>query len=855
MTARIDGHAYGHSRIYQQAEGTQLHVERAYFGSRGELLPWLADVSSWPLVRECDPLHLGVHRARVARGNAVPGYIERDVDSEISSHLSNATRQGGLVLIIGDSTAGKSRAAYEAMQRCIPDYRIFAPDNGSDLRSGLVSLFAATELCVLWLDDFERYLGVDGLAPSILAQLRMRKLIVVATIRTERYRRLVKSFSLDEEGNSEHRSLIAATEHVLNQATPVFLSRRWTQAEIVRAAESDDERVVDALEHTNIYGIAEYLAAGPKLYDEWRHAWEPGANPRGAALVAAAVDCTRVGLTDPVPIRLLEEMHETYLDEAGGVLLRPEALPAATEWAQRRRYGVTSLLLPGKSPDSYRVFDYLPDAYIRSTTVRPVPDSSWSLVIDSSREDQKKLFSIAIAAENEQRTPIAESLWRTLAESGNGAAAENLGRMLWTAGRQEESIQWLEVAAGANNLEATFRLGWIYEGRKDAANAERWFTQASEAGHTHSMLHLAQLLERAGRLQEAEPWIRGAARENEDQAAATLGRILAHSGRLDEAKLILARAGEEGDGDALVSLGVILDELGQSDAAEEAWLRAADLGSEFGSGNLAMLYSRQNRLEEAETWYRRALEQGLPDAARRLGLFLLRQNRKAEGERYLLQAADKDDSWAYLQLGIFYFNSGRNEEAERWLRKATEADVEESFVVLAATLERAGRDDEAETYYREASKRGDRTASLDLGSRLRIAGRLEEAEGFLRLAAESNSTVAACELGRVLYGMGRVQEAEEALLLAVRNGHTHASCTLAELLLYEGRLSEAEEAWKVAFADGDHPHAAERLVDYYMTVDAPSEAALWLRRARGVNRKKAGKAHSRTKKKNRRRGK
>jgi hypothetical protein len=72
------------------------------------------------------------------------------------------------------------------------------------------------------------------------------------------------------------------------------------------------------------FGVAEYLAAGPQLLAEWRDAWSPGQHPRGAALVAAAVDARRAGLHTPVAEALLRRLHEHYLTERGGSTLRPE---------------------------------------------------------------------------------------------------------------------------------------------------------------------------------------------------------------------------------------------------------------------------------------------------------------------------------------------------------------------------------------------------------------------------------------------------------------------------------------------------------------------------------------------------
>ena len=74
-----------------------------------------------PKVRQlCDPITLGVHPSSRLTGFAspagepvrerVPAYIPRDIDNELRNQLANSS----FVIVVGDSSAGKSRAAFEA---------------------------------------------------------------------------------------------------------------------------------------------------------------------------------------------------------------------------------------------------------------------------------------------------------------------------------------------------------------------------------------------------------------------------------------------------------------------------------------------------------------------------------------------------------------------------------------------------------------------------------------------------------------------------------------------------------------------------------------------------------------------
>jgi hypothetical protein len=265
--------ASGRGRIYQQGSGQQFNVEQAYFGVRDMMLPWLLDTQALPLARELDPLEMGVHRAPLEQGNAVPPYVTRDIDQELDKQLMTAARQGGFVLLIGDSTAGKSRTAYEGLLRSLPDHRVLVPDGRTELRMSIIGLVSSSEKCIVWLDDIERYLGADGLTSGILAQLRAARIVLVATLRAEQYRRLISFEGEAGSRDREHQHQINAIEHLLNQVEPLVLQRRWSALEVERTKQVHDPRLQDALNHSDMYGIAEYLAAGPTLMREWRLAW------------------------------------------------------------------------------------------------------------------------------------------------------------------------------------------------------------------------------------------------------------------------------------------------------------------------------------------------------------------------------------------------------------------------------------------------------------------------------------------------------------------------------------------------------------------------------------------------------
>lgn len=353
-----------------------------------------------PRVRDItDPVVLGVHPAEAAADSShqaspssLTPYIPRDVDEELRS----AVRRERLVVIVGESTAGKSRAAFEAIRSQAPDHLLAVP-SGRESLAAVTTRLSDSRRSVLWLDDLERFLGPGGLTPAAVAGLTMRpghRTILLATMRVSEYERFAARTEppLDDQGRSAWR----AGRDVLRGAHIIVLRRPWSPAELTDAATfAGDSRIARALRQAGTFGIAEILAAGPDLLRDWHNAWAPGSHPRGAALVAAAVDCRRAGLDDPVASDLLQDLHHHYLLARGGHALRPEPVEEAWAWVQQPVHGASSLLIPaGLSDDDqrYLAFDYLIDQPGHG----PIPPETWNLLI--ARADRSQASRVASEA-------------------------------------------------------------------------------------------------------------------------------------------------------------------------------------------------------------------------------------------------------------------------------------------------------------------------------------------------------------------------------------------------------------------------------------------------------------------------
>jgi eukaryotic-like serine/threonine-protein kinase len=426
-------------------------------GSSGKL-PYVRDVA--------EPALLGVHRAeappegvRSAARSAQPAYIPRDVDGE----LRRAVLEGGFIVLIGESAAGKSRAAFEAMRSEMPG-RVLAVPSGRESLAVIVASLAEDHPSVLWLDDLERFLGPGGLTPAMIADLTDpadRDAMVLATMRAPEYDR----FSARAENNvsDPDRSAWRASSEVLRRARVISMSRLWSRSELDAAAEfAGDPRIAKALEYADLFGVAETLTAGPELVRDWRSAWAPGAHPRAAALVTAAVDCRRAGLDNPVSRNVLEKLHSHYLQARGGHALRPEPLEEAWAWALQPVHGASSLLVPvgsGEGSPKYLAFDYLIDL----PGQEQVPPKTWDLLI--AQADKAQARHIASEAYWRVRTATLSAVdsgaiddvflqAQTVAERGKYTLAiKILEDELQDAGR-DVSIQSLRQHIAYFNLQA-----------------------------------------------------------------------------------------------------------------------------------------------------------------------------------------------------------------------------------------------------------------------------------------------------------------------------------------------------------------------------------------------------------------
>jgi hypothetical protein len=514
------------SEALDESARLSLEMREKLLRDRHGRLPRVRDIT--------DPVSVGVHptAAISAEGgqaafSAVPPFIRRDKTSELEEKLHHLPDHP-FVVVVGDSTAGKSRAAFQAVQTCLPGHWFIQPD--PDDRSSLQAAKAATVQrghCVVWLDDLERYLGAGGLTAHSLQQMTPagRDIVVVATIRAQESARY-GGLSDGGDAAGERR----AGRGVLELAHEIRLQRRWSDTEVGRAQTFRDRRIADALAHADRYGVAEYLAAGPQLLAAAQNAWAPeGRHTRAAALVAAAVDARRAGWHRPLPVGLLRELHEHYLTARGGAMLRPEPWDAAVAWATTPLYATSSLLTPdGRHVDCYHVFDYLPDAVDAAPESPPVIAQAWTMLITAA--DGQTCVDIGWAAYRRRHWETADDAFRKAMDSGVVLGATGLARRLAHTWQTQQAADLLRTAL--SSAPADTDPAELLEIRDDLA----WWTGA--AGNVQEALETAR-----------DVWrdscrIYGDEHEFSLRAGLTVARWTGHAGHTGEALRIALQVQE-----------------------------------------------------------------------------------------------------------------------------------------------------------------------------------------------------------------------------------------------------------------------------------------------------------------------
>jgi hypothetical protein len=368
---------------------------------------------------EASPRELGIHAAITTPDwtDELPSYVRRDFDDQLHDMLASGATHGCFVVLVGGSSAGKTRSLYEAILDTVPNWWVVQP---AETREILGLLDSPAEKTILWLDDLHRFLGADPpLTKAVVLTLVRAGAIVVGTLWPDEYAaRKAPRRSGNADKHADDRMLLEFARVI--GVADVLSPKEQDRAEEIAAT---DGRIRIALD-TKDAGLTQVLAAGPDIV----HHWELAPNPYTKAIITAAADARRLGVHGPLSRDLLGKAMAGYLTDTQRVMAPASWLDAAVPHATMPLHGAVAALAPVAGREAgtlagYVAADYLAQHVRRTRRTDCPPASTWeALIADVVKPDD--LWRLAASAKARMRYRYAEQSLRRLTDLNSSATAE-----------------------------------------------------------------------------------------------------------------------------------------------------------------------------------------------------------------------------------------------------------------------------------------------------------------------------------------------------------------------------------------------------------------------------------------------
>jgi tetratricopeptide (TPR) repeat protein len=556
-------------RVRQVADW-QATVRRLVTECRDDALPRLSEVSD---------AALGATPTRYTIAGNAP-YVSRPaVDGQLAALLAAGGPPFGFVMVVGPSKAGKSRTAAQAARAAWSgkDPVAVLPHGGEALAELMrldppLPLRSAPD--VVWLDDVTEA-DLRHLSADVLDRVAQRA-VVVATMTDARWNQVRNSSG----------EVAPVARAALRRAVKVALDFDLTEDERADAARLYPHERVAA-------SIAETLVGGQQLVDKLRAGRVE--EPAGCAIVRAAVDARRAGLSRPISEGELRVLYPLYLRR-----LRIDLDPTAAlfeqglSWA-RKPVASQVALMTGAMPGSWDVLDYVVavEDGQHGEQARPILDQVWSELI--AMISPGDALDLGFGAYRRGVSDSAVAAFHVAVDSGHAdvapLAAGILGELLEEQGEVAAALAAYQVTVDSGHAEyapaAAVSLGLLKQ-QGDAAGARAAFQVAVDSGHP----------------------------DEAPKAAGNLGMLLKQQGDAAGARVAFQVAVDSGHADyapaAAVSLGALLKQQGDVTGARVAFQVAVDSGhpdaAPLGAYSLGLLLAGQGEVAAARAAYQLAID-------------------------------------------------------------------------------------------------------------------------------------------------------------------------------------------------------------------------------------------------------
>ncbi|WP_051817358.1 helix-turn-helix transcriptional regulator [Kitasatospora sp. NRRL B-11411] len=471
-----------------------------------------------------------------ASATDLPGYVRRPHDAVLAEAVAAAASgSSAMVVLVGSSSTGKTRACWEAVQPLsAAGWTLWHPFDPTRAEAALADLERVAPKTVVWLNEAQHYLDADqGVGERVAAAVhtlltdRARgPLLVLGTLWPQyEYAYTIAPRPGAFDRYSRVRELLAGRLVTVPETFDAA-----ALAEAAALAKAGDRHLADALSRAEDGRLTQDLAGAPELLRRYRNA-TPGAR----SLLHAAMDARRLGagphlslvlLTDSAQDYLTDQEFDALTDDWAELALAELAKPVHGDEAPLRRIRHRAGRRPPGKPSPgplatagpfYRLADYLEQHGRAERRMLCPPASFWHAVHDHIVLP-KDLERLADSARARHRLQWAQHLYQRAADAGRSYALSDLAHMWEDVGDRARATHLAEVAASAGS---TYALTWLAEGREEAGDrgeAERLAQLAADAGDAHALGRLAWERRQAGDQAEAARLAELAADAGDDTA-------------------------------------------------------------------------------------------------------------------------------------------------------------------------------------------------------------------------------------------------------------------------------------------------------------------------------------------------
>ncbi|MFE7539864.1 hypothetical protein [Streptomyces platensis] len=714
-------------------------------------------------IGEWHPHDLEVHPAGPALSTELSGYVPRAHDRVLTSAVRHvAEGKSRMLILIGSSSTGKTRACWEAVQPLAAEgWRLWHPFDPTRAHAALADLRHVLPRTVVWLNEAQHYLGdprvgerIAAAVHGILTEPARGPVLVLGTLWPEyakQYTDLPRPNETDP--HSRTRELLAGRT--------VTVAEAFDQEALVAAAtlaETGDGLLAQALKHASDDGrVTQNLAGAP----EFLRCYENG-TPAVRALLAAAMDARRLGVGLNLPQDFLIDASADYLDDhdydeltedwaeaAFADLARPvhgKRAPLRRTAARPRRQppnSRTSSAPPTEAAPVFRLTDYL-EQHGRSDRERLCPPASFWAAAYTHLTQPDDLGNLAKAARSRLRLQWAHHLFQRAAAVGDTQALVELAEMRKKRGDAEGAEAMYEQAADADHPDALMELARKRDIGGDREGATALYQRAADAGSTTALLVLAEARREAGYVNEAESLYKQAVDAGHKTVLLNLAELRAEAGDVASAEALYEKAADAINPVSLIRLLDVQVTLAQAqgrtinlDGSDVLYQRAVDSGNPIGLVYLAKRHLAAADTSGAEALYQRIIETGDTNALLELAQARLTAGDTAGAKALYQRAADGGNTSGMLHLATIQHAYEGSAEAEAQYRRAAEAGDPTAVLLLANARLQLGDAKGAEDLYQGAIDAGNTRAVLELARMKEETGDARGAEVLYHEAANA----------------------------------------------------------------------------------------------------------------------